>query len=76
MQYAEVTNGTEYASWCDLVADRYWAHLSRRSIETAHCDTNVLSKSFMLCECSEQSSAASRLHTGMQPIVLPGALWY
>jgi len=78
----EVTNGTEYASWCDLVEDRYLGHLSRTSLLAAKCDTHLLSPRFMACECSEQSTTASRYYTGMMPIGLPTFLiplipgWY
>jgi len=68
---AEWTSGTEYASWCDLLPDRYWGHLSRASILAAHCEPNMTSLDAWLCDCSEQSTTASRRYTGMTSIGLP-----
>jgi len=68
---AEVTLGTEYASWCDLLPDRMWGHLSRASLLAASCDANLTSPNHSLCRCSEHSAAASRLYTGMTPIGFP-----
>jgi len=71
MVEAEVTVGTEYASWCDLLPDRSWGHLSRASLLAAKCVTNATSGYSELCYCSQKSAAASRRYTGMTPIMLP-----
>ena len=71
LPYGEPTKGTEYASWCDLVPDRFIGHLSRRSILAADCDVNTTSPTKYVCKCTSQSAAASRVYTGMMPIGLP-----
>jgi hypothetical protein len=71
LPYGENTQGAEYNSWCELAPDRYAGHLSRANILAAGCDTNHTSPTFMVCRCSEASSAASRMFTGMMPINLP-----
>eukprot|EP00966_Prymnesium_polylepis_P158994 3674842-Prymnesium_polylepis.1 len=70
----EVTIGAEYASWCDLVPDRYWGHLSRKSMLAAKCDFNATSKTGYLCYCSDASAAASRRFIGATSIGLPGEM--
>jgi len=72
MQHAEVTPGAEYASWCDLSADRNIGQLARD--HQTCCDLNQSSPSVGLCDCCSAASAqASRRHVGMMPVGLP---WY
>jgi hypothetical protein len=71
LPFGEQVQGVEYGSWCALAPDRYLGHLSRANIVAAGCDTNQTSPTFMLCRCSNASSAASRIYTGMMPISAP-----